>query len=90
VGTTFIYVTHDQGEAMSLSDRITIMNQGNMEQIGTPQRIYETPSTSFVASFIGDTNFIRDGNECVAWARSGFAGWKPACWARSRRAVRCR
>ena len=58
VGTTFIYVTHDQGEAMSLSDRIAVMNNGLIEQIGTPAEIYENPKTRFVASFIGDTNFF--------------------------------
>ena len=58
VGTTFIYVTHDQGEAMSLSDRIAVMNSGKIEQIGTPAEIYENPKTKFVASFIGDTNFF--------------------------------
>ncbi len=58
VGTTFIYVTHDQGEAMSLSDRIAVMNNGIIEQIGTPAEIYESPRTKFVASFIGDTNFF--------------------------------
>lgn len=58
VGTTFIYVTHDQGEAMSLSDRIAVMNNGRIEQIGTPAEIYENPHTKFVASFIGDTNFF--------------------------------
>ena len=58
VGTTFIYVTHDQGEAMSLSDRIAVMNSGVIEQIGTPAEIYENPRTKFVASFIGDTNFF--------------------------------
>lgn len=58
VGTTFIYVTHDQGEAMSLSDRIAVMNNGIIEQIGTPAEIYENPKTRFVASFIGDTNFF--------------------------------
>lgn len=66
VGTTFIYVTHDQGEAMSLSDRIAVMNSGIIEQIGTPAEIYENPRTKFVASFIGDTNFF-DGriSECI-------------------------
>lgn len=58
VGITFIYVTHDQGEAMSLSDRIAVMNRGRIEQIGSPAEIYETPRTSFVAAFIGDTNFL--------------------------------
>ena len=58
VGITFLYVTHDQGEAMSLSDRIAVMNRGRVEQIDTPASIYETPRTSFVAAFIGDTNFF--------------------------------
>jgi spermidine/putrescine transport system ATP-binding protein len=58
VGITFLYVTHDQGEAMSVSDRIAVMNGGRIEQIGTPAEIYETPKTSFVAAFIGDTNFL--------------------------------
>jgi spermidine/putrescine transport system ATP-binding protein len=58
VGITFLYVTHDQGEAMSLSDRIAVMDQGRVEQIGTPAEIYEAPRTSFVAAFIGDTNFL--------------------------------
>ena len=71
VGITFLYVTHDQGEAMSLSDRIAVMGGGRIEQIGTPAEIYETPRTSFVAAFIGDTNFFEgevadclDGEYC--------------------------
>ena len=58
VGITFIYVTHDQSEAMSISDRIAVMNKGVIEQIGPPAQIYEAPRTSFVAAFIGDTNFL--------------------------------
>ncbi len=58
VGITFVYVTHDQGEAMSISDTIAVMNQGRIEQIGKPTEIYEAPRTSFVAAFIGDTNFL--------------------------------
>ena len=58
VGTTFIYVTHDQTEAIGLSDHIAVMNEGRMEQAGSPREIYESPRTSFVASFIGDTNFL--------------------------------
>ena len=52
VGITFLYVTHDQSEAMSLSDRIAVMNRGRIEQLGTPVEIYEAPRTSFVAAFI--------------------------------------
>lgn len=58
VGITFLYVTHDQGEAMSLSDRIAVMNRGRIEQVGRPGEIYEAPRSSFVAAFIGDTNFF--------------------------------
>lgn len=63
VGITFLYITHDQGEAMSLSDRIGVMNLGKIEQIGTPAEIYEAPQSSFVAAFIGDTNFL-NGRVC--------------------------
>ncbi len=58
-GITFLYVTHDQGEAMSLSDRIAVMNAGKIEQVGAPSEIYEGPRSSFVAAFIGDTNFLK-------------------------------
>ncbi|MBD2614873.1 MAG: ABC transporter ATP-binding protein [Nostoc sp. ZfuVER08] len=58
LGLTFVMVTHDQEEALSLSDRIAVMNQGKIEQIGTPSEIYERPQTSFVADFIGDTNLF--------------------------------
>lgn len=58
VGTTFLYVTHDQGEAMSLGDRVAVMNLGKFEQIGTPTEVYEAPQSRFVAEFIGDTNLI--------------------------------
>ena len=56
VGITFIYVTHDQEEALTMSDRIAVMNAGNVEQIGAPNEIYERPATVFVASFIGQAN----------------------------------
>ena len=56
VGITFVYVTHDQEEALTMSDRIAVMNAGNVEQIGTPTEIYDRPSTVFVASFIGQAN----------------------------------
>ncbi|MFO1491276.1 MAG: ABC transporter ATP-binding protein [Kiritimatiellia bacterium] len=58
VGITFIMVTHDQTEAMGISDRIAVMHNGKIEQIGRPAEIYESPKTSFVAAFIGDTNFF--------------------------------
>ena len=58
VGTTFIYVTHDQGEALTMSDNIAVMNAGKVEQIGTPREIYDKPKTQFVANFIGETNLL--------------------------------
>lgn len=59
LGITMIYVTHDQIEALSLSSRIVVMNEGNIEQMGTPEDIYERPETSFVAGFIGFDNHLR-------------------------------
>jgi spermidine/putrescine transport system ATP-binding protein len=59
LGLTFILVTHDQEEALSLSDRIAVMRAGKIEQIGTPTEIYERPRTQFVADFIGDTNLFK-------------------------------
>ena len=56
LGTTFVYVTHDQEEALTMSDRIAVMNLGRVEQIGTPRQIYEHPESSFVAGFIGSLN----------------------------------
>jgi spermidine/putrescine transport system ATP-binding protein len=58
IGITFIYVTHDQQEALSVSDRLAVMNQGDVLQIGTPHEIYESPATDFVAQFIGETNLF--------------------------------
>lgn len=65
IGITFIYVTHDQAEALSVSDRIAVMNQGKVLQVGTPFEIYESPATEFVAQFIGETNiFASRVEEC--------------------------
>lgn len=58
LGITFIFVTHDQGEAMGMADRIAVMSNGRIEQIGTPEEIYRYPQTAFVASFIGEMNFL--------------------------------
>lgn len=65
LGITFVFVTHDQEEAMTMSDRICVMNNGLIEQLGTPEEIYEKPNTKFVADFIGDTN-IFEGIVCEA------------------------
>jgi putative spermidine/putrescine transport system ATP-binding protein len=62
VGLTFIYVTHDQEEALTMSDRLAVFNEGRIEQIGTPAEVYERPTTEFVAGFVGVSNVIeRDG-----------------------------
>ena len=58
VGITFIFVTHDQEEALTMSDRIAVMNHGRVEQLGTPEELYERPTTRFVADFIGTTNLV--------------------------------
>ena len=71
VGITFIYVTHDQTEALTMSDRIAVMKDGHVHQVGTPDEIYNSPATAFVASFIGDMNFLHgrlvssDGMGCA-------------------------
>jgi spermidine/putrescine ABC transporter ATP-binding subunit len=57
-GTTFVYVTHDQQEAMSLSDRVVVMNAGHIEQIGVPTDVYHRPATRFVSTFVGDANLL--------------------------------
>ncbi|HKB31775.1 MAG TPA: ABC transporter ATP-binding protein [Streptosporangiaceae bacterium] len=72
VGITFVYVTHDQGEALTMSDRIAVMNDGVIEHLGTPREIYEHPATRFVAGFIGTSNLltgrvsrVADGNAVI-------------------------
>jgi putative spermidine/putrescine transport system ATP-binding protein len=59
VGITFVYVTHDQEEALTMSDRLAVFNHGKIEQVGTPAEIYERPLTPFVAGFVGISNLIR-------------------------------
>jgi len=66
IGITFVYVTHDQEEALAMSDRVVVMNGGRIEQIGAPHEIYDTPATEWIAGFIGDTNFIRVNGKEVA------------------------
>jgi spermidine/putrescine transport system ATP-binding protein len=75
VGITFIYVTHDQEEAMTMSDRIAVMNRGKYEQLGDPEALYERPQTNFVAGFLGVSNLLpatRDGTD------NGYAGFRLA------------
>ena len=93
LGITTIYVTHDQEEALSLSDRVVVINEGRVEQIGTPFEIYNFPRTSFVASFVGTLNVLRgqvadpaggkivvDGQEIIALRGLEHARRGDACW----------
>jgi spermidine/putrescine transport system ATP-binding protein len=87
VGVSFLYVTHDQGEALTLSDRIAVMNAGRVLQIGTPKEVYERPLTRFVADFIGDSNFfegqIEDVGDAVTVSTTGGLSVRcgPTDWA---------
>jgi putative spermidine/putrescine transport system ATP-binding protein len=74
LGTTTIYVTHDQHEAMTMSDRIAIMNNGAIQQTGTPAEIYESPVNRFVAGFMGDSQFVRVSDVKGATAKVGDSG----------------
>lgn len=66
LGITFIYITHDQEEAINMSDRIAVMNHGRFEQIGTPDEIYNRPKTSYVATFVGNSNIMKGTVERMA------------------------
>jgi spermidine/putrescine transport system ATP-binding protein len=75
-GITFIFVTHDQEEALTMSDRIAVMSAGRVQQVGTPSEIYDAPTNRFVADFIGDTNLIeatatQSGNTAMPFALAG-------------------
>jgi putative spermidine/putrescine transport system ATP-binding protein len=78
VGVTTLFVTHDQDEALTMADRIVVLNQGRIEQIGTPADVYDRPQTQFVADFIGTTNFlpgsvvIADNNSPIFRTKSGL------------------
>jgi spermidine/putrescine transport system ATP-binding protein len=81
VGITFIYITHDQGEALTMSDRIAVMNRGQVEQVGDGRTVYDSPATPFVASFVGENNglagavgSVRDGVATVETTLGVFAG----------------
>ena len=74
VGITFVYVTHDQNEALTMSDRIAVMNDGLIEQLGSPREIYERPATKFVAGFIGTSNVL---SGTIASAGEGRAVIEP-------------
>ena len=71
VGITFIYVTHDQEEALSMSDRLAVFNAGQIEQIGSPAEVYERPASAFVANFVGTSNVLGSDGRAVAVASGG-------------------
>ena len=82
IGITAIYVTHDQDEAFEMSDRVILLNQGRIEQIGSPERLYDRPETRFAAEFIGDANLIEgevvETSDGIARVRAAGAGTIPA------------
>jgi putative spermidine/putrescine transport system ATP-binding protein len=77
VRITFIYVTHDQGEALTMSDRMAVFNQGRIEQIGSPAEVYERPSTPFVAGFVGTSNLIKGEAAAAIIGRQGTFTVRP-------------
>ena len=97
VGITFVYVTHDQSEALTMSDRIAVMNDGAVEQLADPREIYERPATAFVAGFIGTSNLLsgrsppspatsrRYGSATAAgcWSTAADTAWATPCRSRS-------
>ena len=77
VGITFIYVTHDQEEALAMSDRMAIFNGGLIEQVGTPADVYEAPTTPFVAGFVGASNIIASETAMAILGRAGTFTVRP-------------
>ena len=77
VGSTFVFVTHDQEEAMNLSDRIALFNNGHIEQVGSPEQLYRAPETLFTARFLGDSNVFDLGDSSF----DTKAGWEGQTWA---------
>lgn len=77
LGITFIFVTHDQEEALSLSDRVAVFNAGRIEQLGTPRELYENPNTEFVAKFVGTTNLLEAGDNQKLFGKQERASLRP-------------
>jgi putative spermidine/putrescine transport system ATP-binding protein len=78
LGITFIFVTHDQGEALSMSDRLAVFNRGRIEQVGTPREIYERPATRFAAEFVGDSNLVElRGDDATPTGEQGLFSLRP-------------
>ena len=74
---TFVYVTHDQGEALSMSDRIAVFNAGRLEQVGSPRDLYERPATAFVAGFVGVANLFDEETSQRLFGRRGVHTLRP-------------
>ncbi|MET8370829.1 ABC transporter ATP-binding protein [Micromonospora profundi] len=85
VGSTFVFVTHDQEEAMNLSDRIALFNDGRIEQVGTPESLYEAPETLFTARFLGDSNVFE-----LSGSADDTVVWEDNVWALDSRTVSSR
>jgi putative spermidine/putrescine transport system ATP-binding protein len=77
LGITFIFVTHDQGEALSMADRVAVFNQGRIMQIGTPETIYQRPASRFVADFVGSSNVLPPDFVGKATGRAAWASLRP-------------
>lgn len=75
IGTTFVYITHDQSEALVMSDKVAVMHDGQFEQIDTPRNLYKNPKTAFVAGFVGDTNRFEVKSKDGDWVTTK-GGWK--------------
>ena len=88
-GITFVYVTHDQEEALTMSDRIAVMSGGRVEQVATPAEMYEEPQTVFVADFLGVSNLMTVTAEGADRARAGCASESSTLLARSAARSRC-
>ena len=76
-GITFLFVTHDQDEALTMSDRIAVFNEGRIEQVGTPVEVYETPASPFVAGFVGTSNLLRGSSAETVIGRDGTYSIRP-------------
>lgn len=77
LGITFIFVTHDQSEALSMSERLAVFNRGRIEQVGTPREIYEQPSTRFAAEFVGDSNIVDRRDPSFPVSERGLFSLRP-------------
>jgi putative spermidine/putrescine transport system ATP-binding protein len=77
LGITFVFVTHDQGEALSMADRVAIFNEGKIVQVGTPEDIYERPQTRFAADFVGSSNVLSPAFSTAAGGPARWASLRP-------------